>query len=189
VLLSSLLPGERLAPHHIAAPRSASPHVLRLFAGGGEQRFEAAALIPVIAAAFIAAFRWAGYSVMSRRLAAVPTDAVAGFCLATQAPASQCCVTRAGSDRLAADHVQWLAVIALASARWGSPSFAWDIGMKRGDIACSGRRPTPRRCSPPPSSSSPGFAQATTTLALAALLIAGGGLPRGEGDDGGARRG
>ena len=39
--------------------------------------------IPGLAAAFVAAFVWATYSVMSRRLKAVPTDAVAGFCLAT----------------------------------------------------------------------------------------------------------
>ena len=38
---------------------------------------------PGLLAAFIAAFVWAAYSVMSRKLKAVPTDAVAGFCLAT----------------------------------------------------------------------------------------------------------
>ena len=39
--------------------------------------------VPGLVAAFVAAFVWAAYSVMSRKLKSVPTDAVAGFCLAT----------------------------------------------------------------------------------------------------------
>jgi len=42
------------------------------------------------AAAFVAAFTWSFYSVLSRRFAAVPTDVVAGFCLATSALAAAC---------------------------------------------------------------------------------------------------
>ena len=41
------------------------------------------AKVPGLIAAFVAAFVWAAYSVMSRRLKSVPTDAVAGFCLVT----------------------------------------------------------------------------------------------------------
>ena len=39
--------------------------------------------IPGLIAAFIAAFVWSTYSVLSRRLKSVPTDAVAGFCAVT----------------------------------------------------------------------------------------------------------
>ena len=81
VLFSSLLPGERLAPHHIIGAVLGLAGTVLLFAGntGGF----APGQIPGLAAAFVAAFVWATYSVMSRRLKSVPTDAVAGFCLAT----------------------------------------------------------------------------------------------------------
>ncbi|MGH6715236.1 MAG: EamA family transporter, partial [Bradyrhizobium sp.] len=81
VLLSSLLPGERLAPHHIIGALLGLAGTVLLFAGdtGGFMPGE----LPGLAAAFVAAFVWAVYSVMSRRLKAVPTDAVAGFCAVT----------------------------------------------------------------------------------------------------------
>src|SRR6185369_2106328 len=81
VLFSSLLPGERLAPHHVIGALLGLAGTVLLFAGntGGF----AAGQMPGLAAAFVAAFVWAAYSVMSRKLKAVPTDAVAGFCLAT----------------------------------------------------------------------------------------------------------
>src|ERR671923_153204 len=70
---------------------------------------------PGLAAAFVAAFVWATYSVLSRRFAAVPTDAVAGFCLATATLAAVC--------HLAFETTvwpgtagQWIAVIALGLA-------------------------------------------------------------------------
>jgi len=81
VLFSSLLPGERLAIRHVIGALLGLAGTGLLFTGssGG---FSAAQL-PGLSAAFIAAFVWAAYSVLSRRLKAVPTDAVAGFCLAT----------------------------------------------------------------------------------------------------------
>ena len=82
VLFSSLLPGERLAPHHIIGALLGLAGTVLLFAGNGSSGF-APGQLPGFAAAFVAAFVWAGYSVMSRKLKAVPTDAVAGFCLAT----------------------------------------------------------------------------------------------------------
>ena len=82
VLFSSLLPGERLAPHHIIGALLGLAGTVLLFAGNSGGGF-APGQIPGLAAAFVAAFVWAAYSVMSRKLKAVPTDAVAGFCLAT----------------------------------------------------------------------------------------------------------
>src|SRR5215475_5952425 len=82
VLFSSLLPGERLLPHHFIGALLGLAGTVLLLMGGGGSGFEAGQL-PGLFAAFVAAFVWASYSVMSRRLKAVPTDAVAGFCLAT----------------------------------------------------------------------------------------------------------
>src|ERR1700742_3637625 len=82
VLFSSLLPGERLASHHIIGALLGLVGTVLLFAGNSGHGF-APGQVPGLIAAFVAAFVWAAYSVMSRKLKAVPTDAVAGFCLAT----------------------------------------------------------------------------------------------------------
>src|SRR5215468_2451551 len=80
VLFSALLPGERLAPHHVIGALLGLVGTLLL--AGGTAGF-APGQIPGLIAAFVAAFVWATYSVLSRRLKSVPTDAVAGFCAAT----------------------------------------------------------------------------------------------------------
>ena len=81
VLFSSLLPGERLAPHHIIGALLGLVGTVLLFAGNSAGF--APGQVPGLVAAFVAAFVWATYSVLSRRLKSVPTDAVAGFCSAT----------------------------------------------------------------------------------------------------------
>ena len=93
--------------------------------------------IPGLAAAFVAAFVWAAYSVMSRKLKAVPTDAVAGFCLATALLAALVhgmVETTVWPETIG----QWLAIIALGVGPVGAAFFVWDIGMKRGDIRVLG---------------------------------------------------
>src|SRR5947207_13782662 len=79
VLFSSLLPGERLAPHHIIGAVLGLAGTVLLFAGNRSGGF-APGQVPGLVAAFVAAFVWAGYSVMSRRLKSVPPDGVAGCC-------------------------------------------------------------------------------------------------------------
>ena len=88
VLLSALLPGEHLRSHHVAGALIALAGTVVLFATRGIAF--AQDYVPGFAAALVAAFTWAIYSVASRRFAAVPTDAVAGFCLATAALAAIC---------------------------------------------------------------------------------------------------
>src|SRR3954454_7390772 len=70
VLFSSLLPGERLLPHHIfgALLGFAGTVILLLSSGSGEF---GAGHGPGLLAAFVAAFVWAAYSVMSRKLKSV----------------------------------------------------------------------------------------------------------------------
>src|SRR5258707_1139319 len=82
VLLSALLPSERrLRAHHVAGALIALAGTVTLFAGRGGSL--SGAYLPGFAAALVAAFTWAIYSVASRRFADVPSDAVAGFCLVT----------------------------------------------------------------------------------------------------------
>src|SRR3982750_4794590 len=82
VLFSSLLPGERLAPAQIFGGLVGFAGTVILLRGSRSGEF-GAGHGPGLLAAFVAAFVWAAYSVMSRKLKSVRTDAVAGFCLGT----------------------------------------------------------------------------------------------------------
>jgi len=174
VLFSSLLPGERLLAHHIIGALLGLAGTVLLLMGGGGSGFEAGQL-PGLAAAFIAAFVWASYSVMSRRLKAVPTDAVAGFCLATAVLAA---VVHVLVEKTVWPETpgQWLAIIALGIGPVGAAFFTWDIGMKRGDIRVLGAASYATPLLSTAFLILAGFAKPTATIAIAAILIAGGGL-------------
>src|SRR5947199_9270370 len=131
VLFSSLLPGERLLAHHIIGALLGLAGTVLLLMGGGGGSVEAGQL-PGLAAAFVAAFVWASYSVMSRRLKAVPTDAVAGFCFVTALLATA--VHLAAEITVWPDTAgQWLATTALGLGPVGAAFYAWHIGLKHGD--------------------------------------------------------
>lgn len=174
VLFSSLLPGERLAPHHIIGALLGLVGTVLLFAGNTDTHYEATQ-IPGFIAAFTAALVWTAYSVLSRKLKAVPTDAVAGFCLATALLAA---TVHFSIERTVWPETpaQWLAIIALGIGPVGAAFYAWDIGMKRGDIRVLGAASYATPLLSTAFLIAAGFAQATATIALAALLIAGGGL-------------
>jgi drug/metabolite transporter (DMT)-like permease len=174
VLFSSLLPGERLLSHHIIGALLGLAGTVLLLMGGGGSGFEAGQL-PGLAAAFVAAFVWASYSVMSRRLKAVPTDAVAGFCLATAILAATVHVfveKTVWPETLA----QWLAIVALGVGPVGAAFFTWDIGMKRGDIRVLGAASYATPLLSTAFLILAGYAKPTAAIAFAAILIAGGGL-------------
>jgi drug/metabolite transporter (DMT)-like permease len=173
VLFSSLLPGERLAPHHVIGAVLGLAGTVLLLAGntGGF----APGQIPGLAAAFVAAFVWASYSVMSRRLKSVPTDAVAGFCLATALLATIVHIM-VETTVWPQTYAQWLAIIALGVGPVGAAFFTWDIGMKRGDIRVLGAASYATPLLSTAFLILAGFAKPTATIAIAAILIAGGGL-------------
>jgi drug/metabolite transporter (DMT)-like permease len=174
VLLSSLLPGERLASHHIVGAVLGFAGTILLFAGNTGSAPNPAH-IPGFIAAFVAAFVWAGYSVMSRKLAAVPTDAVAGFCLATAVLATVCHLVLELTV-WPETAMQWLAIVALGIGPVGIAFFVWDIGMKRGDIRVLGAASYATPVLSTAFLILAGYAKPTATLAIAAALIAGGGL-------------
>ncbi|TAK47440.1 MAG: DMT family transporter [Xanthobacteraceae bacterium] len=174
VLFSALLPGERLAWHHLAGVVLGLAGTVLLFAGRGASG-AVWDFLPGFAAAFVAAFVWATYSVSSRLLAGVPTEAVAGFCLATALLAALFHLVFE-IPAWPATAPQWLAVLALGLGPVGLAFYAWDIGMKRGDIRVLGAA----------SYAAPlistlllvlfGYAEASRALALSAALIAAGGV-------------
>jgi drug/metabolite transporter (DMT)-like permease len=174
VLFSSLLPGERLRPHHVIGALLGLAGTVLLFDGHAPTEFGRDHIAGLLAA-FVAAFVWAAYSVMSRRLKAVPTDAVAGFCLVTALLAAL--VHRAIETTVwPATTTQWLAIAALGIGPVGAAFYSWDIGMKRGDIRVLGAASYATPLLSTAFLILAGFAQPSANIAIAAALIAGGGL-------------
>ena len=174
VLFSALLPGERLAPHHIIGAVLGLAGTVLLFAGSAGTGF-APGQVPGLIAAFVAAFVWAAYSVMSRKFKSIPTDAVAGFCLATALLAAVVhgvIEVTVWPDTAA----QWLAITALGVGPVGAAFYVWDIGMKRGDIRVLGAASYATPLLSTAFLMVAGFAKPSVTIAIAAILIAGGGL-------------
>src|ERR1700753_4191678 len=172
VLFSSLLPGERLALHHIVGAMLGLVGTVLLFAGNAS--FEASQ-VPGLIAAFVAAFVWSTYSVLSRRLKSVPTDAITGFCALTAllAASVHALVETTVWPETA---LQWAAIIALGIGPVGAAFYAWDIGMKRGDIRVLGAASYATPLLSTAFLIFAGYAKASANIALAAVLIAGGGL-------------
>jgi drug/metabolite transporter (DMT)-like permease len=173
VLFSSLLPGERLAPHHVIGAILGLVGTMLLLAGG--TRGFAPGQVPGLIAAFVAAFVWATYSVLSRRLKSVPTDAVAGFCAATALLAALV-HGLVETTMWPETTTQWLSVVALGIGPVGAAFYTWDIGMKRGDIRVLGAASYATPLLSTGFLVLAGFAKASPNIAIAAVLIAGGGL-------------
>lgn len=136
VVLSALLPGERMRWFHLAGAGLGLLGTVILILGKGEVGFDPRYLAGY-AAAFACAFTWSSYSVLSRRFAAIPTDAVGAFCAAT---ALLSWLGHAAFEVTVwpADWQEWLAVAALGLGPVGLAFFCWDHGMKRGDIRALG---------------------------------------------------
>lgn len=171
VLLSGLLPGERLGGLHIAG-------ALLAFAGAALillSRGNTGADLPVagLVLAFLCALAWAGYSVLSRRLGAVPTGTVTVYCLATAAlsvPAH----LMFEETVWPATQGGWLAVLALGLGPVGAAFFTWDVGMKKGDIQLLGVASYAAPLLSTLALIAAGRAEATPLLLVAALMITGG---------------
>jgi drug/metabolite transporter (DMT)-like permease len=170
VLFSGFLPNERLRPAHVVG-------ALIAFAGAGlivlGRADGGTGSLAGMSLAFLCALVWAGYSVLSRRLGAVPTESVTVFCLATAALSL--------AAHLALEETVWpgapsgwAALILLGLGPVGAAFFTWDIGMKRGNIQMLGVASYAAPLLSTLTLIVAGLAQPTWNVALAAVLIAGG---------------
>ena len=119
------------------------------------------------------AFVWSAYSLASRFLKATPTEAVAGFCLATAALAALCHLAFEATVAPAGPG-PWLAILGLGLGPVGLAFYVWDYGVKNGDIRLLG---VAAYAAPALSTLilvAAGFAPATPSLALACGLIVAG---------------
>ncbi len=136
VLGSALMPGEKLAWHHIAGALLGLCGTVLIVTRGGGLDFDARYAFGYAMAA-VCALLWSAYSLLSRRFAAVPTSIVTWFCAATSI-LSLACHLMLEQTVWPADAGQWLAVLGLGLMPVGAAFYAWDIGVKRGNIQVLG---------------------------------------------------
>lgn len=171
VVGSALLPGERLRWYHIAGALAGLAGTILIVARNGVA-FDDAYLIGY-GAAFLCAFTWSGYSLITRRFEAVSTDVVTGFCLATSI-LSFVCHLALETTVWPETTFEWLAVAGLGLLPVGAAFYAWDFGVKNGNIQLLGVS----------SYAAPvlstlililfGFAEPSWRIALACLFVTGG---------------
>lgn len=172
VLGSGLIPGERLRPGHVVGATLAFAGAALIVArgvGGGGGGGDATGY----ALAGAAALTWAVYSLGSRRIGTQPTAAVAVYCLAAaalSAGAHLALETPAWPEGA----LGWAAIVGLGLGPVGLAFFAWDIGVKRGDIQLLGTASYAAPLLSTLALVAAGMAPVSPALAVAALLIAGG---------------
>jgi len=170
VLLSGLLPGERLgALHIIGALIAFTGAALIVVARSGSAEGSALGLV----LAFACAVTWAAYSVLSRRLGEVPTESVTVFCLAT---AALSVLAHLGLEQTVWPNgaLGWFSVLALGVGPVGAAFFTWDVGMKKGDIQLLGVASYAAPLLSTLALVLAGIAQPSYVILAAALLITGG---------------
>jgi drug/metabolite transporter (DMT)-like permease len=173
VCFSALLPGERLRWFHMVGALAGFLGAALLVTKGQTLSFDARYSTGYLAA-LICAVTWAGYSVLSRRFGAIPTQSVGGFCAMTALLAWICHFSF--EQTVMPIGRAWLAILGLGVGPVGLAFFVWDYGVKHGNIKLLGAL----------SYSAPllstllliafGLAQASWVVGMACLLIVGGAL-------------
>jgi drug/metabolite transporter (DMT)-like permease len=170
VLLSGLLPGEKLRTPHVLG-------ALVAFAGAAiivlARSDDGAGSMAGMLLAFLCALTWAVYSVLSRKLGDVPTESVTVFCLLTAALSFAAHLV--WEDTLWPDTpMGWAALLSLGLGPVGAAFFTWDIGMKRGNIQLLGVASYAAPLLSTLALVAAGLAKPSWNVAVAAVLIAGG---------------
>jgi drug/metabolite transporter (DMT)-like permease len=171
VVGSALLPGERLRWYHVAGAIAGLAGTV-LIVGRNGFHFDGAYAVGY-GAAFLCAFTWSAYSLLTRRFDAVSTDVVTGFCLATSVLSLLCHIGLEATvwpETL----VQWIAVVGLGLFPVGAAFYAWDYGVKNGDIQILGAASYAAPLLSTLVLTLFGFAEPSWSIAAACLLVTGG---------------
>jgi drug/metabolite transporter (DMT)-like permease len=171
VVGSALLPGERLRWYHVAGAVAGLCGTIAIVSRNG-LAFDDAYLLGY-GAAFLCAFTWSGYSLLTRRFDRVSTDVVTGFCLATSL-LSLICHLALETTVWPADGGEWAAVVGLGLLPVGAAFYAWDYGVKSGDIQIIGAASYAAPLLSTLILVASGFAEPDWRILLACLLITGG---------------
>jgi drug/metabolite transporter (DMT)-like permease len=135
VLLSALLPGERLRWFHVLGGLLGLTGAALLVTGGGAVSFRPEFTKGYLAA-FACAFIWSAYSVTNRRFGDVPTEMIGGVCGLVAALGLACHLTL--ERTIVPGGLQWLAILGLGIGPVGAAFFFWDHATKHGHIQALG---------------------------------------------------
>jgi drug/metabolite transporter (DMT)-like permease len=171
VVGSALLPGETLKWNHVVGAFLGLGGTI-LIVGRNGFAFDEAYLVGY-GAAFLCAFTWAGYSLITRRFEAVSTDVVTGFCLATSL-LSLLCHLMLETTVWPQTSFEWLAIAGLGLLPVGAAFYAWDFGIKNGDIQILGAASYAAPLLSTFMLILTGFAEPSWRIGLACLLVTGG---------------
>ncbi|MDF1719402.1 MAG: EamA family transporter [Minwuia sp.] len=170
VLFSALLPGQRLKLFHVIGAVLGFAGAILIVAKHGAH-FDPAFTTGYLAA-MACALIWSGYSVLNRRFAHVPTDAVGGFCGVTAVGALV--LHLATEQTVTPVGIEWLAILGLGLGPVGGAFFLWDVGTKHGDLRVLGAAAYLAPLLSTLVLVAAGAAVATWQVWLACLLITGG---------------
>ena len=178
VLLAGLLPGQSLRLRVVAGAMLALAGCW-LLTGKGGNGFNGDYL-PGYLLALVCALIWSSYSISGRWIKKVPTDAVGWFCALTALLALACHLLWE-STVWPQTALQWAGIFGLGLGPVGIAFFAWDHGIKHGNIALLGVLAYSAPLISVVLLVLAGMAQPTWVLAIAALAIVGGSLLAGIG--------
>ncbi len=171
VVFAGFLPGERLRGRQVAGALMGFAGAALLVTRGQGVRVDPQYVVGYLFAV-AAGVIWASYSVLSRRARGVPTSAVGAFCGATAVLALLCHLALEETVRPSGG--EWLAVLALGLGPVGAAFYAWDHGVKRGNIQMLGALAYSIPLLSTALLVALGLAEPTWALAAATGLIAGG---------------
>ncbi len=174
VLFAALLPGEQLRFNHSIGAVLGMAGAIVIITNGGKFGFSDG-LKPGHVMALACAFIWSGYSVLSRRMGKIPTDVVAGFCLITA------CVAFALHAALETtvwptSLTHWGTIFILGFLPLGMAFYAWDFGLKNGDIMVLGASSYAAPLLSTLIMVASGYAKPSWPLAIACMLITSGAI-------------
>lgn len=135
VVFSALLPNERLRWFHIAGAGLGFLGIALLFVSKGVIQIEKSSMLGYFFA-LLCAVIWSSYSVLSRKDKAIPMVMTGAFCGASSLLSLICHI--AFEQTVMPLPSEWLAVAALGIGPVGIAFFAWNYGMKHGNIKLLG---------------------------------------------------
>jgi len=171
VVGSAFLPGERLRWYHVAGALAGLCGTVAIVSRNGVS-FDQSYLLGY-GAALLCAFTWSGYSLLTRSFDRVSTDVVTGFCLSTSL-LSLVCHLALETTVWPASGGEWAAVVGLGLLPVGAAFYAWDYGVKNGDIQVIGAASYAAPLLSTLILLASGFAEPSWRILIACVLITGG---------------
>lgn len=135
VLLSSLLPNERLRWFHILGAIFGLIGAFLLVSKNGSLELNSQYSLGYIFA-ILAAFTWSSYSVISKKMSNIPTYSVTGFCIVASFLSLFCHFIF--EQTIIPTTTQLIVIILIGLGPVGGAFYVWDYGMKNGNIKLLG---------------------------------------------------